>query len=148
MRKVIEHSIKHPKPKPNPLNGPTNSVSIFNQLEILKIAQSAILEGDRDYQIKNSFSNCHHKGVFSLLLTPTIRSFCTDYVIPYWANFDFYSPHRDNDAFLLHKHRYPISSIPLEGTQYNAIYREKEQKNSDSMVFFLFFFPILLSNFD
>ena len=81
-------------------------------------------------QKERSLCNCHTEGVFSIWLADNLRVFMVldEEGIPLWSKFDTELPHNNNESFLLHNHRYPLTSIPLSDPsttqQLNVLYEE------------------------
>lgn len=91
------------------------------------------LSNDRKNLIQEakSISNCHFVGVYSIWITETIRCFMTLDDVDDLCVFDNSKPHQNNERFLLHNHRYDISSVPIFGHQENIIYEEVEGEVND-----------------
>jgi len=75
-------------------------------------------------QLTKSLINCHFVGVHSIWITPTIRCFITENDVDDVNVFDNAAPHSNNERFLIHNHRYGLTSIPLEGHQENILFEE------------------------
>jgi len=61
-----------------------------------------------------------------LWLTETARCFITEADVSGINVFDNETPHLNNEDFLIHNHRYDLSSIPIEGHQENVLFEEIE----------------------
>lgn len=89
-------------------------------------------------QFQYSLSNCHTLGVYSIWISDTLRSFVVlEKEGPVqWRTFDNLYPHKHNDNFLLHNHRYPLTSIPLSDKtkteQYNVLYKPVKEINENT----------------
>ena len=78
-------------------------------------ALSALTEAIDESLFALSFNNCHFKGITSLWLTPTLRAFIA------YDRIDGVCDESDT-GFLVHNHRYPITSVPVLGDQVNVLY--------------------------
>lgn len=85
---------------------------------------------------KKSLQKCHHRQVSSLMLSKDgrVRCFLTYDSPEGWCSFDPSNPHAHNSEFTLHNHRYPLTSIPLEGHQENIIYEEVDNETTDENI--------------
>src|SRR5581483_6986437 len=106
-------------------------------------------------QLKNSLSNCHFVGVYSIWINDTMRCFITEKDINDLSIFDNNKPHLNNERFLIHNHRYDITSIPIEGYQENVLFEEMlpdfnmQESNDDTIEIYKkykFYSAILSSN--
>lgn len=106
--------------------------TMIDEEKILIECKNGIENTDIDTQTSNSISDCHNYGVFSIWITDTIRSFVTEESIKSWEVFDNNHPHKNNEYFLIHDHRYDLTSIPLFGEQDNIIYKKVEYTKEEN----------------
>lgn len=117
------------------------------KLQEKKILEECIQEietGNLEVCTSNSLTNCHKDGLYSIWLAPTIRCFLTEGNLENWTDFDMQKPHINNKDFLLHDHRYDLTSIPLFGKQDNILYKETDkitpENEYDHYLFYSAFF--------
>jgi hypothetical protein len=96
-------------------------------------------------KLSSSLTHCHFKNVYSVWLTDTIRVFYTEGDIDGVSSFDSETPHKNNEKFLIHDHRHPLTSVPLFGIQENIKYKivEMMEEECDKYKEYLFYSAIL-----